>query len=101
MGPFSSSDREITNSAAMAWHLPRWQGIHKKTYEPNLGEIAHQEAVRKQGAGYARKDSPDQDSSRLWRQCGDGFYWVDARSARPLLKLRRGKIDLGKPAIRV
>jgi len=45
----------------------RPRGMHKRTYQRILGMLAFHEAVRKQGASYARKSRPDQhpDGIRL------------------------------------
>jgi hypothetical protein len=51
----------------------RPRGMHQRTYRRILGELAYHEAVRKQRAGYARKDWPDQHRARLWRQCRSRF----------------------------
>ena len=49
------------------------RGMHKKTYQRILGLLAYHEAVRKQGASYARKYRPDQHRAHLWRQCRNRF----------------------------
>lgn len=49
------------------------QAMHEKTYQRILGMLAYHEAVRKQGASYARKWRPDQHHSCLWRQCQNRF----------------------------
>src|SRR5947199_7090832 len=49
------------------------RGMHQKTYQRILGMLAHHEAVRKQGASYARKTRPDQHRAHLWRQCRNRF----------------------------
>jgi hypothetical protein len=49
------------------------KGMHKKTYQCILGMLAYHEAVRKQGASYARKSRPDQHRAHLWRQCQNRF----------------------------
>ena len=54
------------------------RGMHERTYQRILGTLSYHEAIRKQGASYARKERPDQHSAHLWRQCG---RWVDGRSA--------------------
>jgi hypothetical protein len=41
-----------------------------------LGMLAYHEAVRKQGASYARKSRPDQHRAHLWRQCRNRFAGV-------------------------
>ena len=51
----------------------RPRGMHKKTYERILGANSYHETVRKQGAGYARKERPDQHRAHLWRQCRGRF----------------------------
>ena len=51
----------------------RPKGMHKKTYQRILDHIAYHEAVRKQGASYARKVRPDQHRAHLWRQCRNRF----------------------------
>src|SRR6266550_2541240 len=43
------------------------RGMHERTYQRILGMIACHEAVRKQGASYARKYRPDQHYAHLWR----------------------------------
>ena len=54
------------------------RGMHERTYQRILGMLAYHEAVRKQGAGYARKHRPDQHRTHLWRQCrnGCGAWWM-------------------------
>ena len=49
------------------------RGMHERTYQRNLGMLAYHEAVRKQGAGYARNYRPDQHRAQLWRQCRNRF----------------------------
>jgi hypothetical protein len=49
------------------------RGMHERTYQRILGMLAYYEAVRKQGASYARKYSPDQHYAHLWRQCRNRF----------------------------
>jgi hypothetical protein len=49
------------------------RGMHEKTYQRILDELAYHEAVRNQGASYARKDRPDQHSAHLWKQCPNRF----------------------------
>jgi len=49
------------------------RGMHKSIYQRILGMIAYHEAVRNQGAGYARKSRPDQHRAHLWRQCRSRF----------------------------
>jgi hypothetical protein len=49
------------------------RGMHERTYQQILGTLAYHEAIRKQGASYASKDSPDQHSAHLWRQCRSRF----------------------------
>jgi hypothetical protein len=49
------------------------RGMHERTYRRILGVLADQEAIRKQGASYARKYSPDQHRAHLWRQCRNRF----------------------------
>jgi hypothetical protein len=49
------------------------RGMHKSTYQRILGMIAYHEAVRNQGAGYARKSRLDQYRAHLWRQCRSRF----------------------------
>jgi hypothetical protein len=49
------------------------RGMHERTYQHILGQLAYNEAVRKRGAGYACYDRPDQHSARLWRQCRNRF----------------------------
>jgi hypothetical protein len=51
----------------------RPRGMHEKTYQRILGMLAYHEAIRKQGASYARKDRPDQYRAHLWRQCRNRF----------------------------
>lgn len=48
-------------------------GMHEKTYQRILGMLAYHQAVRKQGASYARKSRPDQQRAHLWRQCRNRF----------------------------
>jgi hypothetical protein len=45
------------------------RGMHERTYQRILGLLAYHEAIRKQGASYVRKYSPDQHRAHLWRQC--------------------------------
>jgi hypothetical protein len=49
------------------------RGMHELTYRRILGMLAHHDAIRKQGAGYARKNRPEQHRAHLWRQCRDRF----------------------------
>jgi hypothetical protein len=49
------------------------RGMHEQTYQWILGELAYHEAIRKQGASYARKYRPDQHRAHLWRQCRNIF----------------------------
>jgi hypothetical protein len=51
----------------------RPKGMHKKTYQRILGALAYHEAMRKRGAGYARKTRPDEYYTHLWRQCRNRF----------------------------
>jgi hypothetical protein len=51
----------------------RPRGMHERTYQRILGMLAYHEAVRKQGASYARKYRPDQYGVHLWRQCRSRF----------------------------
>ena len=70
VGPLGASYREIARR--LQWRAggtvpvkPR--GMHEKTYQRILGMLAYHEAVRKQGASYARKYRPD----RHGPICGD------------------------------
>jgi hypothetical protein len=49
------------------------RAMHERTYQRILGMLAYHEAVRKQGASYARKYRPDQHRAYLWRQCQNRF----------------------------
>jgi hypothetical protein len=49
------------------------RGMHERTYQRILGMLAYHEAVRKQGASYARKHGPRDHSVHLWRQCRNRF----------------------------
>jgi hypothetical protein len=49
------------------------RGMHERTYQRILGMLAYHEAVRKQGASYARKHEPREHSVHLWRQCRNRF----------------------------
>jgi hypothetical protein len=49
------------------------RGMHERTYQRILGMLAYHEAIRKQGASYARKYGPDQHRAHLWRQCRNRF----------------------------
>jgi hypothetical protein len=49
------------------------RGMHKRTYQRILGMLAYHQAIRKQGASYARKYRPDQHRAHLWRQCRNRF----------------------------
>ena len=49
------------------------RGMHQRTYRHILGMLAYHEAVRKQGASYARKHEPREHSVHLWRQCRKRF----------------------------
>jgi hypothetical protein len=51
----------------------RPRGMHERTYQRILGLLAYHEAIRKQGASYARKYGPDQHRTHLWRQCRSRF----------------------------
>ena len=49
------------------------RGMHERTYQRILGELAYHEAIRKQGASYARKDRPEEHRNHLRRQCRNRF----------------------------
>jgi hypothetical protein len=49
------------------------RAMHARTYQRILGMLDYHEAVRKQGASYARKYRPDQHRAHLWRQCRNRF----------------------------
>jgi len=49
------------------------RGMHQRTYQRILGMLAYHEAVRTQGASYARKREPREHSAHLWRQCRNRF----------------------------
>ena len=49
------------------------RGMHERPYQRILGELAYREAIRKQGASYARKYRLDQHRAHLWRQCRSRF----------------------------
>jgi hypothetical protein len=49
------------------------RGMHERKYQRILGMLAYHEAVRKQGASYARKYRPDQHRAHLWWQCRGGW----------------------------
>jgi hypothetical protein len=49
------------------------RGMHERTFQQILGILVYHEAIRKQGASYARKDRPDQYRAHLWRQCRNRF----------------------------
>jgi hypothetical protein len=49
------------------------RGMHERTFQQILGELACHEPIRKQGASYARKDRPEQYHRHLWRQCRSRF----------------------------
>ena len=49
------------------------KGMHKKSYERVLGKVAYHEAVRNQGASFARKHRPDQHRVKLWQQCRNRY----------------------------
>ena len=49
------------------------KAMHERTYQRILGMLAYHEALRKQGASYARKYRPDQHRAHLWRQCRNRF----------------------------
>ena len=49
------------------------RAMYERTYQRILGMLDYHEAVRKQGAGYARKYRPDQHRAHLWRQCRNRF----------------------------
>ena len=42
------------------------RGMHERTYQRILGMLAYHEAVRKQGASYARKYRPEQHRAWTW-----------------------------------
>jgi hypothetical protein len=70
------------------------RGMHERTYQRNLGLLAYHEAIRKQGASYARKERPEGHRNHLWRQCrnrfaGLGGWPVRYSSAR--LRKRTGR----------
>src|SRR5262249_35308087 len=58
------------------------RGMHERTYQRILGMLAYHEAVRKRGASYARKYTPEQHRAHLWRQCRNRFTdlggWPDS-----------------------
>jgi hypothetical protein len=58
------------------------RGMHERTYQRILGMLAYHEAVRKQGASYARKYRPDQHRAHLWRQCRNRFAVLGGWPAR-------------------
>jgi hypothetical protein len=47
--------------------------MHERTFQQILGVLAYYEAIRKQGASYARKESPEQHRVHLWRQWRNRF----------------------------
>jgi hypothetical protein len=49
------------------------RGMNERTYQRILRMLAYHEAVRKQGASYARKYRPREHSAHLWRQCRNRF----------------------------
>jgi hypothetical protein len=49
------------------------RGMHERTYRRILEELAYHERIRRQGASYARKHTPNQHSAHLWRQCKGRF----------------------------
>jgi hypothetical protein len=49
------------------------RGMHERTYQRILGMIAYHEALRTQGASYARNSGPREHSAHLWRQCRNRF----------------------------
>jgi hypothetical protein len=51
----------------------RPRGMHERTYQRSLGLLAYHEAIRKQGASYVRKYTPDQYRAHLWQQCRNRF----------------------------
>jgi len=46
---------------------------HERTFQRLLGTLAYHEAIRKQGARYARKETPKEHRNHLWRQCRNRF----------------------------
>jgi len=58
------------------------RGMHERTYKRILGILAYHEAVRKQGASYARKHGPREHSVHLWRQCRNRFAGLGGWPAR-------------------
>ena len=60
----------------------RPRGMHKRTYQRILGMLAYHEAIRKQGASYARKYRPDQHRALPWRQCRNRFVELGGWSVR-------------------
>jgi hypothetical protein len=51
----------------------RPRGMHEGTFQRILATLAYHEAIRKQGASYARKYRPDQHRAHLWQQCRNRF----------------------------
>jgi hypothetical protein len=49
------------------------RGMHERTFQRILGVLAYHDAIRRQGASYARKERPDQHRAHLWRQCRNRF----------------------------
>jgi hypothetical protein len=70
------------------------RGMHERTYQRILGMLAYHEAIRKQGAGYARKERLEEHRTRLWRQCRNRFGelggWPVRYSSARLLRKQTG-----------
>jgi hypothetical protein len=49
------------------------RGMHERRYRLILEELAYHEGIRRQGASYARKYTPNQHGAHLWRQCRNRF----------------------------
>jgi hypothetical protein len=49
------------------------RGMQERTYQRIVSLLASHEAVRNQGASYARKYRPDQHRAHLWQQCRNRF----------------------------
>jgi hypothetical protein len=68
----------------------RPRAMHERTYQRILRMLSDHEAVRNQGASYARKSRPEQHYAHLWRQCRNRFAglggWPSPKrtSERPL-----------------
>ena len=61
------------------------RGMHERTFQQIQGTLAYHEAIRKQGATYARKDRPDQYRAHCRNRAQLGAR-LSRRNAQPRLQ---------------